>query len=114
MHKLTHGLFGLFILVQCPAFSQTIGTAKVPEDLLKATLLIERSESKTNTKYLPFPFGIFKKDGQDAIIQLTPPNLFVAVDQVDTLFHPAGSGVLVTLSNVNLFVTAIARVLRPS
>ena len=89
--------------MQLSALGQTIGTAKAPEDLLKATLLIERAESKTSTKYVPF--GIFKKEGEKTI-QVSPTNLVIAVDQPETLFHAAGSGVLLTRSSVNLFATA--------
>lgn len=83
--------------------AQTIGTAKAPEDLLKATLLIETAESRTSTKYVPW--GVFRKEGEKTI-QVSPTNLVVAVDQPETVFHAAGSGVLLTKSNVNLFATA--------
>jgi S1-C subfamily serine protease len=85
------------------AFSQTLGTATAPEDLLKATLLIETAQSVTNTKFLPF--GIFRQEGERTI-QVTPTNLVVQVAQPETIFRAAGSGVLLTQSNVNLFVTA--------
>ena len=93
----------LAVLLPLTAFAQTFGTAKAPEDLLKATLLIETAESRTNTKYLPW--GVYKKEGEKTI-QVSPTNLVVQVQQPETIFHPAGSGVLVTRSNVNLFATA--------
>jgi len=93
----------LCFLMQLSAFGQTIGTAKAPEDLLKATLLIERAETKTNRQYLPV--GFFKNEGGERI-QLTPTHWVTPVDQPETVFHAAGSGVLVTRSNVNLFATA--------
>lgn len=70
---------------------------------MKATLLIEIAETKTTTKYAPF--GVYRKEGEKTI-QVTPTNLVVAVEQPETIFHGVGSGVLVTKSNVNLFVTA--------
>src|ERR1041385_6312915 len=85
------------------SFSQTLGTATAPEDLLKATLLIETAQSVTNTKFLPF--GIFRQEAGKTI-QLSPTNLVVQVAQPETIFRPAGSGVLLTQSNVNLFATA--------
>jgi hypothetical protein len=91
------------VLLPLATFAQTFGTAKAPEDLLKATLLIETAESRSSTKYLPW--GIYKKEGEKTI-QVSPTNLVVQVQQPETIFHPAGSGVLVTRSNVNLFATA--------
>ena len=99
MKNSTFTQISLFILLPLTAFAQTIGTAKAPDDLLKATLLIERAESKISTKYVPF--GVFKKEAEKTI-QVSPTNLVVAVDQPETIFHAAGSGVLLTISNVNL------------
>src|SRR5437867_2151710 len=93
----------LWLLPTLTAFSQTFGTAKAPEDLLKATLLVETAETRTATKYLPL--GILQNE-EGKIIQISPTKLVVQVDQPETIFHAAGSGVLLTKSNVNLFATA--------
>ncbi len=93
------------VLVPVAALSQTMGTAKVPEDLLKATLLIETAETKTNTVYVPSGLSVITTQGGSPI-QITPTNLVVQAQQSQTIFHGVGSGVLLTKSNVNLFVTA--------
>jgi len=100
---LTRTLF--LVLVPLATLAQTMGTAKVPADLLKATLLIETAETKTNTVYVPSGLSLITTQGGRPI-SLTPTNLVVQVQQPQTIFHGVGSGVLLTKSNVNLFVTA--------
>ena len=93
----------LAALLPLNGMGQTLGTAKAPADLLKATLLVESAETKTSTKYLPF--GVYRQEGEKTI-QISPTNLVVPVEQPETIFHGIGSGVLLTISNVNLFATA--------
>jgi len=101
MRSLKH--FLLFAFLPVAGFGQSLGTAKVPEDLLKATLQLEIAQTRTNTKY--FPYGIFKEEG-GKVIQVSPTNLVAQVFQPETIFLPAGSGVLMSHSNVNVFATA--------
>lgn len=74
MNNLSLHLLSVCFLLRVSGFSQTFGTAKAPEDLLKATLLLETAQTTTNTKY--FPFGIFRGEGGKTI-QLSPTNLVV-------------------------------------
>ncbi len=99
----TWTIFG--VLLHVAVSGQTFGTAKVPEDLLKATLLIETAETRTNTVYVPSGLSFVTTEGGKAI-QVTPSNLVVQVQQPQTTFRGVGSGVLLTKSNVNLLVTA--------
>jgi hypothetical protein len=103
MTRTTTNLIIVLLLNAFVASTQTMGTAKAPGDLLNATLLIETAQSVTNTKYVPY--GVFRKEGERTI-QVSPTNLVVPVTQPETVFRAAGSGVLLTRSNVNLFVTA--------
>ena len=104
VHILTGAVFVVFLAVASSS-AQTFGTAKVPGDLLKATLGIETAETKTNTVYVPS--GLFVVSTQPGkTIQVTSNKLVVELELPQTTFRGIGSGVLLTKSNVNLFVTA--------
>jgi hypothetical protein len=78
-----------FLFFPVTLSGQTLGTATAPEDLLKATLLIETAQSVTNTKFLPW--GIFRQEAGKAI-QVTPTNLVVQVAQPETSFEQPAPG----------------------
>src|SRR5690348_1187678 len=82
---------------------QTIGIAKVPIQLRKATILVEGAETRTNTKYIPVGISI---PVQGKTIQITPTNWVTPIEQPETTFSGIGSGVLFTKWGVNFFATA--------
>jgi hypothetical protein len=77
--------------------AQQFGTAKVPPEILQSTILIEIVEIRTNTSFEPV--NIPQNEGSNGI-KISPTQLAIRVEKPEVIFHPIGTAVLVTGSNV--------------
>jgi hypothetical protein len=89
------------------SYAQQVGIARIPEEALKATIMIERMEIVPVTRYQQPPnvLAVIERQGTNAAI-VAPKNLFTEVKSEEVKFPPLGSGVLVSFSSRCFVVTA--------
>ena len=94
-------------------YAQQVGTGAIPEEVLKATIMIERAELLPVTKYeAPSNIlAVIERQGSNAAV-VGPKNLVTEVKSQELRFPPIGSGVLVSISN-RFFVVTAGHVISP-
>src|SRR5439155_10891599 len=88
-------------------FGQAIGTARLPSEMAKTTILIERVRKQTVKDYVALTnlFAVIQnQNGKPVSVPTT--NIFALVEREEPAFEPLGSGCLLIYSNIFFIVTA--------
>lgn len=108
MNTMRYRIVAALLVTTCSSFGQHLGVPRVPEDLPKTAILIEKARTQHVEQYLPVSGIVLPTN--------LPPqldsNVYVKIMADETVYDPRGSGVILAFSN-KLFVATANHVVSP-